>query len=496
MTLNHAKKLSLQLLNHYLKQWKKLFVSLLDKKEKQIKYSALPGIIAACCLLTACSKPADETMKNETGGKNTPYTEASVSTADNTVKKPDSKNTEVNNTPNRFFGDMETSTRFTAVERDKPLRLPSDHKSHPDFQLEWWYLTFVLESETGDEIGLQYTLFRFNTSDDAHNDATSNSWSNGQQWMGHASLHTANTHYFEERFASGGVGNAYVRSQPFSAAIDDWVWESSVRDTDDNNERESMFPSTLSFAFGQPKQVMSDLPEKENEQASSPAALATAYKLNDNAVAVSLNLTSSGPFIKHGEKGFSKKTEDGRLRSYYYSQPFIQAEGAINIDGKAMNVKGNGWFDHEWTSHLANNQAMGWDWFSLHLSDGSKLMAFRMHAANQSEKVSKDNDKHGESHVNEVFTTASYIAENGNKETLSQNDISISPLKNESIQRENSRHVVPSHWQIKIPSKDIDVTVSAFKKDQWNDSVFPYYEGRVQVKGSHSGSGFMELTGY
>ncbi len=161
-----------------------------------------------------------------------------------------------------------------------------------------------------------------------------------------------------------------------------------------------------------------------------------------------------------------------------------------------MKVKGNGWFDHEWTSHLANNQAMGWDWFSLHLSDGSKLMAFRMHAANQSEKVRKDNDKRGENHVNEVYITASYIAENGNKETLSQDDISISPLKNETIQRENSRHVVPSHWQIKIPSKDIDVTISAFKKDQWNDSVFPYYEGRVEVKGSHSGSGFMELTGY
>ena len=496
MTLNHDKKLSLQLLNHYLRQWKKLFVSLSNKEEKQIKSSALPGIIAACCLLAACSDPADGAMKNETDGKNTSYTEASVSTADNTVKKPDSKNTEVNNTPNRFFGDMETSTRFTAVERDKPLKLPSDHKSHPDFQLEWWYLTFVLENETGDEIGLQYTLFRFNTSDDAHIDATSSSWSNGQQWMGHASLHTANAHYFEERFASGGVGNAYVRSQPFSAAIDDWVWESSVRNADDNNERESMFPSTLSFAFGQPKQVMPDTPEKENQKASSPAALTSAHNLNDNAVNVSLNLTTSGPFIKHGENGYSKKTQDGRLRSYYYSQPFIQAEGAINVDGKAIKVKGNGWFDHEWTSHLANNQAMGWDWFSLHLNDGSKLMAFRMHAAKQNERVSKDYDKHDENHVNEVYTTASYITENGRKETLSQNDISISPLNNETIHRSNRRHIVPSHWQIKIPSKDIDVTVSTFKKDQWNDSVFPYYEGRVEVQGSHSGSGFMELTGY
>jgi len=460
-----AKKSTTHLSRYCLQQWVRLLKERLEKEIWQIAFSAKLSVIAVCCLLTACGSPDDGT------------------------------NNEVNNAPNRFFGNMETSPRFASVERNSPLTLPSDHKSHPDFQLEWWYLTFVLENETGEALGLQYTLFRFNTNDDDNTDATNDSWSNGQQWMGHASLHTINAHYFEERFASGGVGNAFVKSQPFSAVIDDWTWQGVAQELNNNSERESkpMFPSTLSFAFGQPKQVTPTTSEKEAQKPSEPTAITKEQKLNKAAVDVSLHLTASGPFVKHGERGYSQKTQDGRLRSYYYSQPFIEAQGTINVEGKVFNVTGKGWFDHEWTSHLANNQAMGWDWFSLHFDNGTKLMAFRMHATNQNEK---DSENSGENHMNEIYTTASYITENGDKETLSADDISISPIQREMIKRENRSHLVPVQWKIIIPSKNIDVSVSAFKKDQWNDSVFPYYEGRVEIEGSHSGSGFMELTGY
>ncbi|MEQ3652637.1 MAG: lipocalin family protein, partial [Glaciecola sp.] len=30
----------------------------------------------------------------------------------------------------------------------------------------------------------------------------------------------------------------------------------------------------------------------------------------------------------------------------------------------------------------------------------------------------------------------------------------------------------------------------------WNPALFPYYEGAVNISGSHSGEGFLELTGY
>ncbi len=432
-------------------------------------------LVAICFTLSACTEnPKDE---NETLGTST---------------------------PNGFFGNMQSSDSFTPVKRGYTVALPRDHMSHPDFQLEWWYLTFVLSAEDGQEFGLQYTLFRFNTELDAPQSTKANAensaevnannhiaknWSDGQQWMGHASLHTAEQHYFEERFASGGVGNAYVNQQPFTTVIDDWVWKAAQAEVQTGAESKAMFPSVLTFAFGQ-SSTHHPLKTREKIPATSADSLS---ELNDapsvSAVKIALNLNTSGPFIKQGDNGYSKKTQDERLRSYYYSQPFINAEGTLNIEGNSVKVAGKGWFDHEWTSHLANSEAMGWDWFSLHLDDGSKLMAFRMHAMNENMKNSKS--KHSE-----IFTTASYIAENGTKETIDQANVSITPTAYETINEGESPRSVPTAWRIQIPEKDIDLSIRPFKESQWNNSLFPYYEGRVEIKGSHSGSGFMELTGY
>ena len=432
-------------------------------------------LIAICFTLSACTEnPQDE---NKTLGTST---------------------------PNGFFGNMQSSDAFTPVKRGYTVALPRDHMSHPDFQLEWWYLTFVLSAEDGQEFGLQYTLFRFNTGLDAPQSTKANAensaevsannhiaknWSNGQQWMGHASLHTAEQHYFEERFASGGVGNVYVNQQPFTTVIDDWVWKAAQAEVQTGAESKAMFPSVLTFSFGQ-SSTLHPLKTREKIPATSADSLS---ELNDapsvSAVKIALNLNTSGPFIKQGDNGYSKKTQDERLRSYYYSQPFINAEGTLNIEGNSVKVAGKGWFDHEWTSHLANSEAMGWDWFSLHLDDGSKLMAFRMHAMNENMKNSKS--KHSE-----IFTTASYIAENGTKETIDQANVSITPTAYETINEGESARSVPTAWRIQIPEKDIDLSIRPFKESQWNNSLFPYYEGRVEIKGSHSGSGFMELTGY
>ena len=441
----------------------------------QFKANTFLVLIAICFTLSACTEnPKDE---NETLGTST---------------------------PNGFFGNMQSSDAFTPVKRGYTVAIPRDHMSHPDFQLEWWYLTFVLSAEDGQEFGLQYTLFRFNTElnappsvkVNAENSAEVNAnnhiaknWTNGQQWMGHASLHTAEQHYFEERFASGGVGNAYVNQQPFTTVIDDWAWKAAQAEVQTGAESKAMFPSVLKVAFGQSS---THHPVRINGKIPTTAADSLS-ELNDapsvSAVKVSLNLDTYGPFIKQGDNGYSKKTQDERLRSYYYSQPFINAKGTLNIEGNSVRVTGKGWFDHEWTSHLANSEAMGWDWFSLHLDDGSKLMAFRMHAMNE-------NMKNSTSKHSEIFTTASYIAKNGTKETIEQANVSITPTAYETINEGESARSVPTAWRIQIPEKDIDLSIRPFKESQWNNSLFPYYEGRVDIKGSHSGSGFMELTGY
>ncbi len=50
-------------------------------------------------------------------------------------------------------------TPFGKVTPGRELRFPRDHGSHPEFRVEWWYVTGVLEASAG-PLGFQITFFR------------------------------------------------------------------------------------------------------------------------------------------------------------------------------------------------------------------------------------------------------------------------------------------------------------------------------------------------
>lgn len=333
------------------------------------------------------------------------------------------------------FGQMaEQRGDVHRVVADNPVILPEDHASHPGFSLEWWYFTATLRDTRATPYGLQFTLFRLRqpTPQDSE-------WSDNQRWLAHTSLHNPDTHYFEEKIARGGVGNAGVTSMPFRAFIDDWQWQAS-----DAAPAGEMFPGVLTTS------------------------------VNDNAHA-RLSLATTGPPVLHGEHGYSEKSADGNFRSYYYSQPFIQVSGTLTLSGKKVAVTGNGWFDHEWTSQLASDKALGWDWLSLSLDDGRKLMAFNMYVAGS-----------------EPYTTGTLISPQGDAQTLDADAITLAPTGYEDYEGKQ----LPVNWALSVPSAGIDIDIKPFKQGQWNPGLVSYYEGRVEGKGSHNATGFLELTGY
>lgn len=329
-----------------------------------------------------------------------------------------------------LFAGLSAPNQATAeVVEGYTITFPEDHNSHPEFAIEWWYLTANLTDTLGNMYPIQWTLFRF------ANSHASEPWSDDQLYMAHAKIITKDKTWFEERFARGGVGNAGQASEPFSAFMDDWSWQSP------NN---GLFPSQLYF------------------------------RLNHEASA-SLQLTADGPFIFHGNKGYSKKVRYGKQASYYYSQPFIHLSGILNLPGGEVEVSGPGWFDHEWTSQYLATETLGWDWFSLHLDDGSKLMLFNL----RQEKGDK-------------FWSGSYITREGIKHHLSSELISAKVTENTLVNQRD----LPLFWQVEIPKFGIDISIAPFKKEQWNSARFAYYEGAINVAGTHSGVGFIELTGY
>ena len=49
---------------------------------------------------------------------------------------------------------------FAPVTPGKTFAFPADHGPHPDYRIEWWYVTANLVDSAGVAYGAQWTLFR------------------------------------------------------------------------------------------------------------------------------------------------------------------------------------------------------------------------------------------------------------------------------------------------------------------------------------------------
>jgi predicted secreted hydrolase len=54
----------------------------------------------------------------------------------------------------------------------------------------------------------------------------------------------------------------------------------------------------------------------------------------------------------------------------------------------------------------------------------------------------------------------------------------------------------PLAWRLAVPKEGLDLRVEAALDDQVMDATVRYWEGAVDVTGSHTGTGYLELSGY
>jgi predicted secreted hydrolase len=329
------------------------------------------------------------------------------------------------------------SDQFTPVVEGVELTFPADHQAHPNFRHEWWYLTANLIDEDGKPLGVQWTQFRFAAAPPtSENEEKKTEWQTQQIYMAHSAVTTKGKHYADEKWSRGQASLAGIDDSPFRVYLDDWQWVSSTTD---------LFPATLNA--------------------------------NSDQFGYSLKLTSTAPHQKQGKQGYSTKSADGQVASYYYSQPFIEVSGQVTIDGKTHQVSGKGWIDREWSSQFLLDSQQGWDWFALRLSNDTSLVVFQLRDA-----------KTGDA----SYSSARLMQQDGSGIAIPQKDIHLKSTKQTEIQGHN----YPTEWQVSIPSKQIELTVSALNPNAKMPLSVPYWEGPVRIEGSHSGTGYMELTGY
>ncbi len=332
-----------------------------------------------------------------------------------------------------FAGLGKSAEGFAAVVPGRVFSFPADHGPHPDYRIEWWYVTANLADAAGRRYGAQWTLFR----QAMRAGPQAEGWANQQVWMGHAAVTSAATHRFAETFARGGVGQAGVEAKPYHAWIDAWALRGS-------NETGDMTLAPL-------------------EMSASAADFSYA-----------LTLTATRALVLEGDGGYSRKSGRGQA-SYYYSQPFFKADGSIEIDGRRIDVTGQAWMDREWSSQPLASGQTGWDWFSLHLASGDRLMLFRLRQ--------QDGDN---------YVSGNWIPREGTTRELASHEVSMIPGPPVEI----AGRKLPLSWHIAIASLALAIDCAPLNADSWMGTSYAYWEGPIGIAGSHSGVGSLELTGY
>ena len=50
--------------------------------------------------------------------------------------------------------------------------------------------------------------------------------------------------------------------------------------------------------------------------------------------------------------------------------------------------------------------------------------------------------------------------------------------------------------KLSLPAKGLEVTTTPVNPDAWMDTQVAYWEGPVRLEGTHTGKGYVEMTGY
>jgi predicted secreted hydrolase len=322
----------------------------------------------------------------------------------------------------------------------REFSFPADHGPHPEFRTEWWYYTGNLETAEGRRFGFQLTFFRSALAPEMP--VRESAWATRQAWLAHFTVSDVQSGTFRsfERWGRGALGLAGAQTEPFRVWLKDWRVE------------------------GQPMHLLA----------------------SEDGVGIDLVLQQGKPPVLQGERGLSRKSAEPGNASYYYSLTRMPAAGTVRVGGERFAVTGSAWMDREWSTSSLGRDQVGWDWFSLQLSDGSDLMLYRLRKKDGSADPS---------------SSGTLIGPSGESRSLKLSDFEIENVGEWRSPRSGARY--PALWRLRIPSEALDLTVRPVLENQELDVSFLYWEGAVDVEGSYRGRGrpvrgrgYVELTGY
>lgn len=334
-------------------------------------------------------------------------------------------------------------TGFSRADRIYRPQLPQDHGVHSDYRSEWWYFTGNLAGDAGRHFGFQLTFFRFALSPEGL--LRDSAWDGRQTWMAHLAItDPAGDRFFSsERLSRGALGLAGTTAAPFRAWLDDWSAASEGAD---------FFPLRLvadSTGFG-----------------------------------IDLVVSPGKPAVLQGDQGYSVKGPGEGNASHYYSYTRMPARGHLTIGASQHEVTGKVWLDREWSTSALGPGVVGWDWFSLQMTDGWDLMFYLLRR---------------EDGAMDPLSGGSLVDPSGVAVHLSSADIVLEPRAYWTSPATGGRY--PVSWSLQVPGQHLSLVIEPWRDDQEMDLSVRYWEGAVRARGTRAGraleaDGYLELTGY
>ena len=317
------------------------------------------------------------------------------------------------------------------------LRFPYDEGSHPDFRIEWWYVTGWLERSGQAPCGFQITFFRTRPDLDARNPSA---FAAREIMIAHAalSIESQGRLIHDQRIARSAFALAGAKEGRTHVWLDDW----------------SLVQNGATY------------------RARIPA----------RAFLFDLTLQQTQPPLLQGNDGLSRKGPRAESASYYYSIPHLEVSGTVGESRREAAVRGAAWLDHEWSSSYMDERAVGWDWIGINFADGGALMAFRMR------------DPGGRA----FWAGGAYRAADGARRAFSPREVEFTPLRTWQSPRTGATY--PVSWLVRAGTVEIAIEplMDDQESDTRASVGAVYWEGAVLAlrDGKPAGRGYLELTGY
>ncbi|MEI7762692.1 MAG: carotenoid 1,2-hydratase [Comamonadaceae bacterium] len=319
------------------------------------------------------------------------------------------------------------------------LQFPRDLGSHPDYAIEWWYLTGRLLARER-EFGFQLTFFR----------------SRVPATQSMTSAFAAKQLIFAHAAATDVAGKK--------------LW------ADQRIAREG-------FEIAQTSQSDTDLKLRDWSLRRDGTRYRAKAVARDFSIDLVLNETQA--ILLQGERGLSRKGPQPEQSSYYYSLPQLNVKGTLGLGRENLPVQGTAWLDHEWSQSLLDPLAVGWDWIGMNLLDGGALTAFQL----------RDKDRQA------IWDGGSFRsrAKGAKAQVFARGEVQFIPIRKWTSPL--TKAIYPVEWLVQTPlgRYRIKAVIDDQELDSRASTSAVYWEGLSELFDSADrllGRGYLEMTGY